>query len=137
MGSYDRAELCELVGLFILHSLKDTYGPNTSGLYRDDGLCCFNNISGPESDRIRKDRIKLFEEKFNLRITPILSWEIIDRARPYRNGRKTCSLCFTEKFHIITSKRQLLNKRSELVSTCRHATKFSLKSYKVFPPDHT
>ena len=25
--------------------------------------------------------------------TPTLSWEIIDRARPYRNGSKTCSLC--------------------------------------------
>ena len=66
--------------------------------------------------------------------TPILSWEIIDRASPYKNESKACSLCFTEKYHIITSKGQLLNKRSELV---RHATKFSLKNYKVFPPDHT
>ena len=69
--------------------------------------------------------------------TPILSWEIIDQARPYRNGSKTCSLCMTEKLHRIASKRQLLNKRSELFSTYRHATKFSLKNYKIFPPDHT
>ena len=36
MGSYDGAETCELVGLFILHKLS-TLGINL-GLYRDDGL---------------------------------------------------------------------------------------------------
>ena len=68
-------------------------------------------------------------------ITPTLSWEIIDRARPYTNGSKTCSLCLTEKFHIITSQKKFLNKRSELVSTCRHGNKYLLKNYKVVPPD--
>ena len=43
-------------------------------------------------------------------ITPTLTWEIVDRARPYVNGSKACSLCLTEKFHIITSKKKLLNK---------------------------
>ena len=36
MGSYDGAEVCELVRLFILHQLQDT-GLDL-GLYRDDGL---------------------------------------------------------------------------------------------------
>ena len=92
-----------------------------------------------QSRRLNLHRLLLYSFLLELcfHTTPILSWEIIDRARPYRNGSKTCSLCLTEKFHIITSKRQLLNERSELVSTCRHATKFSLKNYKVFPPDHT
>ena len=67
--------------------------------------------------------------------TPIISWEVIDHARPYNNGSKFCHLCATEKFHIITSKRNLLNKRTELVSTCRHVNKFLLKNIKVFPPD--
>ena len=395
MGSFDGAELCELVGLFILHSLSEKYGLNTSGLYRDDGLCCFHDISGPDSERIKKDLVKLFKDRFNLRITiqtnlkivdfldvtfnltngtyqpyskpnsqpvyvnvmsnhppniisripdmisdrinrissdkhifdraaifyndalsasghkdkitfnkirpkttrsrsrniiwfnppyslnvktnvaknflnivdkhfpkrhilhklfnrnnlkvsysclpnisniisshnkkvltnttaptdtacncrkkescplngkcrdknviylcnvksseadqgvnyigltentfkerwyqhknsfkyehkanstelskyiwslqrdnitPILSWEIIDHARPYVNGSKSCNLCLTEKFHIITSKLKLLNKRSELVSTCRHSNKYLLKNYKVVPPDPT
>ena len=44
MGSFDGAELCELVGRFILHSLSEKYGLNTSGLYRDDGLCCFHDL---------------------------------------------------------------------------------------------
>ena len=41
MGSYDGAEICELVGLFILNSLKTKYGEKL-GLYRDDGLIAFN-----------------------------------------------------------------------------------------------
>ena len=68
-------------------------------------------------------------------ITPTLTWEIIDRARPFVNGSKACNLCLTEKFHIITSREKLLNKLSELVSTCRHVNKFLLKNYKVVPPD--
>ena len=66
---------------------------------------------------------------------PLLSWEIIDRARSYTNGAKTCNLCLTEKFHIITSNRELVNKRTELISKCRHLNKFILKNFKEVPPD--
>ena len=55
---------------------------------------------------------------------PILKWEIIDHAPAYKNGSKNCNLCLTEKFHIITSKLNLLNKRTELISKCRHSNKF-------------
>ena len=34
MGSFDGAELCELVGLFILNDLANKYGTNNIGLYR-------------------------------------------------------------------------------------------------------
>ena len=37
MGSYDGAEVCELIGLFILNTLQDRFGKDV-GLYRDDGL---------------------------------------------------------------------------------------------------
>ena len=33
MGSFDGAELCELVGLYILHRLSEKYGIDTLGLY--------------------------------------------------------------------------------------------------------
>ena len=69
MGSFDGAEVCELVGLYILHTLGTTYGSRCLGLYRDDGLACFNNASGPKSDRIRKNIISTFKENFNLEIT--------------------------------------------------------------------
>ena len=69
--------------------------------------------------------------------TPIISWEVIDHARPYKNGSKFCHLCSMEKYHIITSNRNLLTKRSELVSTCRHVNKFLLKNIKESPQDLT
>ena len=69
MGSFDGAGLCELLGLFILHNISTKYGIETSGLYRDDGLSYFHKISGPQSDRTRKDLIKMFKGKFNLKIT--------------------------------------------------------------------
>ncbi|XP_065639655.1 uncharacterized protein LOC136072378 [Hydra vulgaris] len=69
MGSYDGAEVCELVGLFILHTISRDYGLKTVGLYRDDGLCCFHGINGPQSERIKKNIVRRFMEKFNLKLT--------------------------------------------------------------------
>ena len=68
-------------------------------------------------------------------VTPNLSWEVIDHARSYVNGSKKCNLCLTEKYHIIKSKLKLLNKRSELVSKCRHVNKFIIENFKAVPPD--
>ena len=67
MGSYDGAEICEIVGLYILHKLGEKYGKERIGLYRDDGLACFENTSGPEVERIRKAFIKLFKNEFSLK----------------------------------------------------------------------
>ena len=64
IGSFDGAELCELVGLYILHILSEKYGKHRIDLYRDDGLACFRYTSGPQADRIRKDFIKIFKEDF-------------------------------------------------------------------------
>ena len=45
MGSFDGTELCELVGLCILHILGGKYAKHRIGLYRDDGLACFGHTS--------------------------------------------------------------------------------------------
>ena len=68
MGSYDGAEICELVGLFLLHELSTIIPKDLTGLYRDDGLAILRNSSGPNTDRIKKRIIKLFQ-KHNLKIT--------------------------------------------------------------------
>ena len=47
MGSFDGAKIYELVGLYILYILSTKYGEDLNGLYRDDGLACFENSSGP------------------------------------------------------------------------------------------
>ena len=54
MDSYDGAEVCELVGLFILHKLKTRLNNENIGLYRDDGLVAFRNMGPRTADNIRK-----------------------------------------------------------------------------------
>ena len=78
MGSYDGAELCELVGIYILHELGKTYGLEISGLYRDDGLQCNRITSGRILERMKKDIIKLFKDKFGLRITIETNLKIVN-----------------------------------------------------------
>ena len=60
MGAYDGAEVCELVGIFILHQLSRIYNKNNIGLYRDDGLAVFKNISGPQAEKIKKHFQNIF-----------------------------------------------------------------------------
>ena len=60
MGSYDGAGICELIGLYILSFLGKVYGIQNVGLYRDDSLASLHKISGPASDKIRKDMIRHF-----------------------------------------------------------------------------
>ena len=49
MGSYGRAEICELVGLFLLHKLSTIISKELVGLYRDD-LAILQNSSGHNTD---------------------------------------------------------------------------------------
>ena len=41
MGSFDGAEVCELVGLYLLHHLAKIFGKEAVGLYRDESLAIF------------------------------------------------------------------------------------------------
>jgi hypothetical protein len=68
MGSYDGAEACELVGLYILPTLQDILPDSSVGLYRDDGLGALHNLSAQALDRKRKDVIEHFR-KIGLKIT--------------------------------------------------------------------
>ena len=54
-----------------------------------------------------------------------IQWEIIKRARAYKGKPSRCNLCLAEKICILRStSNSLLNKRSELISKCRHENKF-------------
>lgn len=61
MGSYDGAELCEFVGLYILHKLHDSFGPNMYGIYRDDALGVIRG-PGPYIERTRKKIFQIFKD---------------------------------------------------------------------------
>ena len=62
MGSYDIAEVCELVGTLALSTLATCILKGNSVLYRDDGLILMSNENGQKSDKIRKEVIKIFKE---------------------------------------------------------------------------
>ena len=70
--------ICELVGVYILHVLVQKYGKESVGLYRDDDLTCFENVSGPQAGTIRKDVIKIFKQEFHLNITFEINLKIVD-----------------------------------------------------------
>ena len=67
MGSYDGAEICELVGLYLLNLLCKHFDKDLIGLYRDDGLSAFN-FSGPQADKARKKICEIFKS-CGLRVT--------------------------------------------------------------------
>ena len=59
-----------------------------------------------------------------------IDWSISDRARAYDNRTKRCNLCLAEKSQIIAADRSKnLNKKSEIVSKCRHMNKFLLANF--------
>ena len=68
MGSFDGAELCELVGLFLLSGLASIIGKSNVGLYRDDGIAILENTPGPDTERIKKKIMKFFQQN-GLKIT--------------------------------------------------------------------
>ena len=74
MGSYDGAESCELVGLFILFKLSKL---NVNlGLYRDDGLAV-SNKPRKQIDNLKKQIKKTFND-LGLNITIAANLKIVD-----------------------------------------------------------
>ena len=56
-------------------------------------------------------------------IEHFISWRILSSHSPYNSSSKRCNLCLKEKFLIICRPElSTLNKRNELVSSCRHKT---------------
>ena len=62
MGAYNRAEICELVGICLLSLFSENDNKKDIDLYRDDGLAAFRNVSGPQSEKIKKNFQQIFRE---------------------------------------------------------------------------
>ena len=105
MGSFDGAEICELVGTYALASLpEDRYCKKEIGLYRDDGLMVHRGTTRSEAERIKKDLTKRFSD-LGLKITistNLLATDFLDLTlnlpsgtyQPYRKPmmfRPTCT----------------------------------------------
>ena len=62
-------------------------------------------------------------------IEHFISWRILSSHSPYNSSSKRCNLCLKEKFLIICRPElSTLNKRNELVSSCRHRNKALLRN---------
>ena len=76
-GSFDGAEICELIGLYMLSKMNNLFNNGSVGLYRDDGLAVVQKYSGPQLDRLRKDIIKVFQQE-GLQITIEVNLTVVD-----------------------------------------------------------
>ena len=95
MGCFDGAEVCKLVGTYILNQFKDTCQDHSIGLYRDDGLAVVKGLSGPEIQRMEKRVIKTFKDgglkitiKGNLKIVNFLDMTFNLHKNTYKPYRK-------------------------------------------------
>lgn len=60
-----------------------------------------------------------------------IKWSIVSKAIPYKCGSRRCDLCLAEKVAIVRSEpKGLLNKRTELISKCRHRNKYVIGNVK-------
>ena len=61
MGCYDGAEICEVIGTYLLYQINNVILKENIGLYRDDELRTLRNMSGPEVERKKKDHIRILK----------------------------------------------------------------------------
>ena len=80
------------------------------------------------------ERKALWEMKKRKNLAPALKWEVLRAAKACCNIIKRCSLCLHEKLAIITYPYpdELLNRRSELITKCKHENKFLLKNFNSY-----
>ena len=90
----------------------------------------FNNEASAKDTTLSKYVWKLKETSNS---SPTLVWSIDKKVPSYSNISKRYLLCLHEKLKINNYPRpvELLNKRSELISRCRHTNKFLLRNYKT------
>ena len=142
MGSFDGAETCELVGLFILNELTNTFEKGKVGLYRDDGLAVLKNASGHQADKVRKDTIRIFKDlglditiQVNLKIVNFLdvTFNLHDGTfQPYYKPNETPMYINVKSNHppnIIKQLPSTINKRLNELSSNEEVFKKSAPFY--------
>ena len=77
MGSNDGAEVCELIGLYVLESLSQKFDKKNIGLYLDDGLILLKNGTARLAEKAKKDLTKAFQT-FGLKITATANQKIVN-----------------------------------------------------------
>ena len=87
-----------------------------------------NNEDYATTTELSKEVWKIKKKGF----IPNVTWRIIKQIPAYNPATKRCMLCIGEKMEILErDPKNLLNQRSELISTCRHRNKFKVNKYDV------
>ena len=124
---------CQARNIIYQASVKTDRGVETYvGLTGDHFKSRFRNHTASFRDQRKKNTTELSKHIWELKNNNTeftITWKILARASCYSNTTKRCNLCLTERFFIICRPELCtLNKRNELASTCRHATKILLKN---------
>ena len=94
-----------------------------------------NHIKSFNHDKYKTDT-ELSKEVWNLKNSQNpnydIKWSLLKQTRGYNPVTNSCGLCLSEKLAICRykDKDKLLNKRSELISFCRHQSNFLLSNVK-------
>jgi len=83
-------------------------------------ICSFNN-SGKRSSTELSSYVWSLKDN---NIQYVIEWTILKHAKSYNKSSKVCNLCNLEKYYILfRPELATLNKRNDLITTCRHASK--------------
>ena len=123
---------CQVKGIIYKASLPsgETYTGSTKTTFKSR----FNaHKSTFRNEKYRKS-ITLASHIWDTSTDPkFIKWSILQRAKPYSAGQKSCSLCLSEKLHILKNKdTKSLNRRDEVAQRCPHVRAYKLSAYK--PP---
>ena len=102
------------------------------GLTENEFKTRYRNHTASFRHAKHKNSTELSKHIWNLKdnnIDHFISWRILSSNSPYSSSSKRCNLCLKEKFLIICRPElSTLNKRNELVSSCRHRNKALLRN---------
>ena len=142
MGSFDGAEICELVGLFILNHLGKRFGKENIGLYRDDGLAIIKSKSARLLDKTRKELHKIFEQ-FDVKITAEVNLNVVNfldvtfdlnnaKHKPYRKPNDDPLYINRHSNHPPSITRQLPTAVNKPALYFSHRTNKHLRNLRLF-----
>ena len=133
MRSCNGAEVCELVGNYLLGKVAPLISAKNIGLCGDNGLAVIHQANGPKMDRIRKDIIALFKsEGLSITIdTNLIETDFLDvlfslemeKIFPYRKPSNTPPYIHSESNYLPSITKQLpsmINKRILNLSCNEH-----------------
>ena len=105
----------------------------TVGLTKNSFKKKYTNHKASFSHPNKRHSTELSKHVWNLKDNNIdytITWKILKQAAPYNPASNRCNLCLWEKYFIICQPDLAsLNKRNEVITSCRHANKFLLKNF--------